>query len=727
MKTVFCVVLLVGLWWWLRKAKHSASSETSSYWRPDAVSATGVHLRMQGERGMGGPVYGDVLCDGGVYLSYVWEMDFQTSTDGRWLLRGDYDSQTPYVVDREARCVWVLSSAALNALRERIALLPTWSKENEASGGAQSLNGQYASWLADLLGNAGQPLVALKDLWLRPEDVPDTRSAVPLNLPQHAHPAVHLEVQRLQPTELRYERYPLETWIRVDWQVVLDGQTTPWVLDSEVGGLTWRADGRAFACYGYSIQAGARGTALQLLVWSVQHGWQAWEASQPEDRKPWSVSMVLFDASHSAMGNDMALQWEGDVLLQRMYTDTPGLERLHDGRSISCTMSEIDGCVGHSPDGLPQLAPVPSMQFWWRKDLAHPLRWSAQSDPVAGQSLHWTLAKEAPDMQGATVAYTLRWGNTQLPGLWELEHVIVQGRWALLRPWGQPVEQGGNGAVVVWDGVQVQAVALPWPVLRLRPKPWQGEQRAGVSVMVRLGMAENQREHASTGYWRWSVQDALWQPEETEGLSAVYAWRDLSPNAQGRWQLQDNWRSVSQAQHPCADGDYVWNLEDGHDGLWWWGGLNMGINSYWDREEVRIEGVCMTRSGTALCGVGPHALAHPDGDGWWVLEHLERDYSAPHHWLLHWLRPAAHEVLSVSLRAYVPVLGVLSERGLLWTDAQPAAPNDGEAWPQHGWVGDADWSQALRTPLVQVETGLWMRQQDIGYAQALRMQQDCPW
>ncbi|HEY4664418.1 MAG TPA: hypothetical protein VIG85_05485 [Comamonas sp.] len=731
MKTVFLVLVLVGLWWWLRKAKRTEPSEAPGPLWSDPTASLGVHLRMQGERGMGGPVYGDVLCDDGVYLPHVWEMDFQTSSDGRWLLKGDYDNEAPCLIDRECRCAWVLSSDALDTLRQRINQLPAWLNGAEgAASQARSLAASevpYESWLTEALGNPAQALVALQDLWIMPHDVPDTVDATPPALPQPVHGAVQVTLQRLQANKLRHERYPLETWVRADWQFVLDGQATPWVLDCEAGTFTWRADGKAFACYGYPVRNGARDTEFQLLVWSVERGWQQWDQSQPADRKPWSISMVLPDPSSVSPADSAALQWDEAALLQRMYIDTPELERLHDGRSISCVMSEIEGCAGHSLEGLPKLSPVPQIRFWWRKDLAHPAHWVAQSDPVAGHALHWSLKKEAKDVQGASAAYTLRWGNMLLPGLWELEHVVVQGRWALLRPWGEPVEQGGCGEIVVWDGQHIQTLDLPWPVLRLRPIPQEdGRDAAVISVMALLGVVEDKREHASTGWWRWGVQDAVKELAEKEALDAVYAWRNVAADAQGHWQLQKNWRSVVRAQHPCADGDYVWNLADGSDGLWWWGGLNLSINSYW-YDEVRIEGVCITRSGAALCGVGPHALPHPDGDGWVVLEHVERDYSEPHHWLVHWIRPAEREVRSVPLRAYVPVLSYWSTEGLLWQDMQAAQPHEGEAGPTHGQVRGEDWLKAMRIPLVEAESGLWLRPQDAVYAQALQMQQPRPW
>lgn len=51
---------------------------------------------MQGERGMGGPIFGDVMCADGVYLPHVWEGDLHTSYDGRWLRTG-FTTAKPHI------------------------------------------------------------------------------------------------------------------------------------------------------------------------------------------------------------------------------------------------------------------------------------------------------------------------------------------------------------------------------------------------------------------------------------------------------------------------------------------------------------------------------------------------------------------------------------------------------------------------------------------------------
>lgn len=744
MKTAIWMVL-VGLvvWWWLgrrRQRQRASPSEDAPAWSAASPAlAADVELRLQGERGMGGPAYGDVLCADGVYLPHVWERDFQTSADGRWLLVDDY-GEAPCLVDRQQRLCWSLLPAELPALHAAWAQLPVWTRaapEAQAPGEAMAQTGaqlgaEGARVLA-ALHHAPQPLVALLDLWLMPGDVPqhDHLQAPVLTPPAHA--AVQLSLQRVRPVSLRHARAPLQTWQRADWQFVLDGQAAPWGLDEDVPQLCWRADGRAFACYGYPMHQGQRQAGLALLMWSVECGWQQWEATQPEDRKPWSIGLALPESVTAP--DPLALQWEGLVLLQRMVVDTPELERLHDGRSIHCVMSEVEGCTGHSPDGRPLLAPLAQVHFWWRREAAHPERWCAQSEPMGGQPLRWVLVHAAPDEWGGTAAYALHWGDTPLPGLWELEHVVVQGRWALLRPWEQAPQQGGPGRLSVWDGLHMQALHLPWPVLRLRPQAVaSGQARAAVDCVALLGMARDDDAHFSTGVWRWDwhTQDGQdgqrRQPLDTEGLHPVYAWHTLAVDAQGQWQVAPRWRRVAQVQHPCADGDYVWDLANGRDGLWWWGGLNLGINNYWSLEEVRTEGVCITRSGAVLCGVGPHAWPHPQGDGWLVLEHVEQDYSEPHHWHLHWLRPAQREVLTLPLRAYVPVVQHWDAQGLAWQDEQdPQWCTQEATWPQAGAVAAQAWQQAARTPLHETAPGVWLRAQDQAYAAMLRALPQSPW
>jgi hypothetical protein len=62
------------------------------------------------------------------------------------------------------------------------------------------------------------------------------------------------------------------------------------------------------------------------------------------------------------------------------------------------------------------------------------------------------------------------------------------------------------------------------------------------------------------------------------------------------------------------------------DTVWWWGGVNERVNHYWQHDEPRKDGVIMTRSGLAFCGVGPCACPHPSGEGWALLEPVETRY-----------------------------------------------------------------------------------------------------
>lgn len=763
MLIVFWIVLGLGVLWWLwRRVVSPAKAEDLpppwGAWR----SAPGVHARLYGERGMGGPAFGDVLCSDGVYLSHVWERDFATSDDGRWLLQGGEDGAQACLVDRQQRRVWPLDSEELVAVH---AIAPQWARwtatqteptdadSSDAAGGMSEH--AFQTWLAAHVASPGQALVAVQDLWVLPWEVPSPGSMVAPVLEYPAHAAVQPTLVRCQLPSLRTESSPLDAWVHAGWQLLLNGQPQPWVLEPEQA-LVWRADGQALACYGYPLERGGLRRSLQLAAWSVAQGWQTWPDVIPPDRKPWVLTMAFPDAEQPPSSQPAALEWEGDVLLQHVAVDTPELERLHDGSSLTCVVSQIEGCAQHAADGRPILAPVPAVGLWWRKDLAHPTHWVAHSAPVAGHRLRWTLHEQAPDQHGATAAYALQWGTTHIPGLWELEHAVVQGRWALLRPWGKPVIQGGQGLVSVWDGQGLQVVDMPWPVQRIRPAAQMaGSTQPRMSAVVLLGVVQDAREHASMPLWRWPVQAATVACLDAEGWSPVYEMRALAPDAHGQWQLQPRWRQVAQLQHPCADGDYVWELPGG-DALWWWGGLNQQIDNYWDRDAPRMQGVCVTRSGAVLCGVGPSACPHPDGDGWAVLEYVERCYGEPDAWLLHWLRPAQQEVRSVPLRAYLPLLqGWDAQQGVQWvdgalpdTDADPQAAADADA--QAAAAADADaqadadaphadqlptpqvmatvyWEGALRQALQPSPAGLWLRQQDAAYADAMALRDDWPW
>ncbi len=133
-----------------------------------------------------------------------------------------------------------------------------------------------------------------------------------------------------------------------------------------------------------------------------------------------------------------------------------------------------------------------------------PARWTAQSVPVAGQFLTWNLVHEAQDQSGATAAYSVQCGEQQLPGLWEFEHVVVDGRWAILCPWGISPLQGGKPVPWVWDGKQLYAIAMNLPVLRMRPHVLEGHAQ----LLVMVGCGPDNSNLASSGLWRWPLQVA---------------------------------------------------------------------------------------------------------------------------------------------------------------------------------------------------------------------------
>jgi hypothetical protein len=363
------------------------------------------------------------------------------------------------------------------------------------------------------------------------------------------------------------------------WQLQINGEPQQWTIDSQ-SPFVWRPDGQAFASYGFPVTDSAHKPKMRLGVWSLALGRQQWSYWMPEDRKPWTVNLHL---PQEAAGYP-ALSWEGEELLQCVEMDTPQLERLHDGRSIACVVGDaVQGRVQHRPDGRPLVKPLPVRLFRWRRDLHNPLHWEAQSLPVAGQSLSWSLVHEAKDEPGATPAYAVQWGEHQLPGLWELEHLVVDGQWALLCPWGPSPLQGAKPVPWVWDGKQLNAIEMHWPVLRIRPHL----QRGRAQLLVLVGCGPDNSNHASSGLWRWPLQVADEVNLAKPGWTPAYEWRDVGVNAQGVWKLLPRWREVRQIQHPCADGDYVWRLPAAYDAAWWWGGLTNHMNNEWAPEAAR--------------------------------------------------------------------------------------------------------------------------------------------
>lgn len=692
-----------------------------------------VQFRMQGERGTGGPIYGDVMCSDGVYLPHVWESDFHTSFDGRWIRTGSYGESVPRLLDRKQRCAWLLSVAEAGLVDDLHWRLPRWDGAGQ-SGNGVAAEGQHVltdsafqAWLSKHVRAKAEPLTGVCDLWIPADCVPEAAQAMPPALPQQDNAVVQVTAQRFWPASLRGLAQPLAPLHQPCWQLQLNGEPHGWVID-DPSSFVWRPDGRAFACYGYPAAAEAQPPSMRLGVWSLEMGGQQWTQWLPGDHKPWAVAPYVTQDADPALP---LLQWDGLELLQRMQMDTPQLERLHDGRSVSCEMGTLHAVSKHREDGRVLLKPIPVRTFFWRHDLHNPTHWVAHSEAVAGAPLVWQLVHEASDAAGATAAYSVQWGDQQLPGLWELEHLVVQGQWALLCPWGETPLQGGKPTPWVWDGKQLNAIEMGLPVLRMRPHVLPGHAQ----LLVVVGCGPDNSNLASSGLWRWPLQVADARNLSKPGWTPAYEWRDVALNAQGVWQLQTRWREVQQVQHPSADGDYVWHHATAQDAVWWWGGLHHGVNNAWKPQAPRNEGVLVTQSGAVLCGVGPSACPHHAGDGWLSVEWLARGQNGePHHWKIHWLRPHKHEVWTLELRAYLPILQAWdAQQGVQWSDvAVPEAlPANSEAAPrlhteQHV-IAPMRWESAQLDVLKQSPGGLWVRKQDAVYADAIALRDDWPW
>lgn len=701
-----------------------------------------VRFRMQGERGMGGPIYGDVLCADGVYLPHVWEQDMHASFDGRWIRTGFYDSETAHLVDRKSRRSWLLDPQQAAALEFVHWRLPRWSGETiNESGLADDAHvvmsdASFEAWLKQHLTSEARPLVEVRDLWVPAESLPATVQAKPpvLPLPPAGKSAPQLTLERHWPHSLRHLLHPLEPLQQPHWQVLLDGAAQPWVVD-ENSQLAWREDGQAFAMYAYAAQSEEESPQLRLVVWSAQRGWQQWPDAMPADRKSWVVGLYLppkpaaDDTAARRPPEQQALAWEGELVVQRVEVDTPETQRLYDGTSLSCAVSDIDGCASHGGDGRVQLKPVPRVRFCWLRDLDKPEQWRARSEPVRGQRLVWTLRKSALDEPGETPAYSLQWGESHLTGNWALEHVVVQGRWAVLMPHGKAPVRGGSGAVQVWDGERLQRVELPWPVVRLRPVPGRGSGMAARVALVALtGCVESKDSDPGTASWHWPVHSISTSHLARPDWSPVYGVYEIEADAHGRWQLAPRWREVNQIQHPCADADYVWRDVVRGDTLWWWGGLHQNASNQWEEELPRVDGICVTRSGAVLCGTGPCACPHPAGEGWAVLEPLGRTHAGPGPWKLLWLNPDEKEVRSLTLQARLPLLLDWDAQGLHWRDTGMRSEQDeAGAEPRHQVITEHMWKRAEVEKLRQGPQHLWLRKQDLNHAEAVLARDDWPW
>ncbi|GGH67367.1 hypothetical protein GCM10010975_37100 [Comamonas phosphati] len=725
-----------------------------------AAEPKDVDFRVQGERSMGGPVYGDVMCADGVYLPFVWESDMHASFDGRWLHTGFHESGTAHLVDRKSRRSWLLGPVQAQALESVHWRLPRWSGETINESGLADdehvvlSDASFEAWLGEHVASPAQPLVAVRDLWMPLESVPPQMAASPPALtpspaaqaeaatkpaPQQApgpaapEPAVpQLTLERHWPATLRHLRHPLEPLQCPNWQLMIDGKAQPWVVGDDAH-LAWREDGQAFALYACPADDGQEHPRLRLAVWSVERGWQQWPETMPADRKSWSVSLY-FPGPKQEAGKEGAkplsvLGWEGSVVAQRVQLDTPETERLHDGVNLRCAAGDIEACAGHGKDGQVRLATMPRTTFTWLRDPLQPEQWRACSEPVAGQRLTWTLRRSALDEPGETAAYSLQWGERHLAGNWALEHVVVLGRHAVLMPHGKAPERGGSGAVQVWDGERLQNLDLPWPVASLIPVPGRnGGPAVRVGLVALTACLADKDRKEGTASWRWPLHSVSTSHLGRPGWSPLYAIRHIAPDAQGRWRLLPRWREVGQIQHPCADGDYVWRDPARGDALWWWGGVHMRVNHGWEPGTPRFDGVCVTRSGTVLCGTGPSACPHPAGEGWVTLEWIGGSNDQSSEWKLHWINPVEKEVRSLSLQAWMPLLLDWDAQGLHWREAErPAQDAATPQAPARQLIVPRMWSRAEVEKLRQGPHGLWLRKQDLNHAEALLAQDDWPW
>ena len=740
MQVLFIVLAILALLLWgsrryrsQKRTQSVASTITSAIATPTPEPETpasvnsDVQFRMRGERGAGGPVYGDVLCNDGVYLPHVWESDFHTSFDGRWIRTGSYGECMPRLLDRKTRRSWQLTVAEASLVDDLHWRLPHWNSDTEGGNGVAAevhnvlSEVAFEAWLSKNVSSKAQPLTPICDLWIPADCVPDIDQTEQPALPVQENSVVQLTLQRYWPSSLRNLEDPLEPLRNPDWQLHLNGEPHAWLINAGHC-FVWREDGQAFACYGYPASEGSRKAGLRLGVWSIEHGGQQWSEWCPEDRKPWIVNILPPDDS----GGGLQLSWDGSDLLQRVYMDAPRLERLHDGRNLHCEFAETIVPHRHRPDGCLLLQKIPLRHFFWRKNLQNPTQWKAQSEPVSGKPLIWSLAHEVKDELGSTAGYVVHWGEHQLPGMWELEHLIVDGRWALLCPWGESPLRGGKSTPWVWDGQQLNAIEMSQSVLRMRPHASTGQAQ----MLVVAGCGPENSNLAATGMWRWPLQIADETNLMKNGWKPAFEWRDVAVNEQGVWQLKPRWREVNCVQHPCADGDYFWRPSGTAEGVWWWGGLHNQMNSLWQPQAPRCEGVLITETGSVLCGVGPSICPHHIGDGWVSLEWLAHGAEGePDYWKLHWLRPRKHEVWTQELRAFMPVLQVWdAQQGLLWSDTQVPSAQEGEPLQiQQHIIAPMSWEGAQLDVLKQSPVGLWTRKQDAVYADAIALRDDWPW
>ena len=112
-----------------------------------------------------------------------------------------------------------------------------------------------------------------------------------------------------------------------------------------------------------------------------------------------------------------------------------------------------------------------------------------------------------------------------------------------------------------------------------------------------------------------------------------------------------------------------------------------------------------------------------------MLEFVDHHYARANEWKLHWLNPVEKELRTLVLAGNMPLLTAWDTHGLHWVDTQPdeedATASDGSGAAQ--LITLSMWDKAEVEPLRQGQNGLWLRKQDLRYAQTLQAQDDCPW
>jgi len=212
MQVLFIVLAIIALLLWgirsSRRKKHipprakvqiaAAASKPEPEPEVSPTINSEVKFRMRGERGMGGPIYGDVLCSDGVYLPHVWESDFHTSFDGRWIRTGSYGESSPRLIDRKNRKSWLLSVPEAGRVDDLHWRLPHWSGESEGGNGVAAeghnvlTETAFEAWLQKNVGAKAQALVGICDLWIPADCVPAEAQAMPPEVPAQDNAAVQV-------------------------------------------------------------------------------------------------------------------------------------------------------------------------------------------------------------------------------------------------------------------------------------------------------------------------------------------------------------------------------------------------------------------------------------------------------------------------------------------------------------------------------------------------------